>query len=191
MKLIVGLGNPGAAYRRTRHNAGFMVLDRLASKVQAQDTGRRCRALTTEAAIEGYKITLAKPLTYMNLSGEAVGCLARLLSVAPGDILVIYDDMDLPFGKLRLRSQGGSGGHKGLASIIATLGTEAVPRLRIGIGKAGDAVSHVLGEFSPEEEAVLDEVLETCVEAVITACRDGLQQAMNRYNNWQVRGSNQ
>ena len=184
MRLVVGLGNPGAAYERTRHNIGFMVLERLAGALKAQETGVRCRALTAEAAIGGRRVTLVRPLTYMNLSGEAVGCLARLWSVAPAEMLVVYDDMDLPFGKLRLRPCGGSGGHKGLASVIANLGTEAVPRLRVGIGKGEDAVSHVLGRFSPAEEAVLDEILETCVQAVTAVCEEGLERAMSRYNNW-------
>ncbi|MGE5620667.1 MAG: aminoacyl-tRNA hydrolase [Sphingomonadaceae bacterium] len=184
MKLVIGLGNPGSRYAATRHNVGFMALDRLARKHGASITKRQCNALTALATVSGQRVCLAKPQTYMNLSGESVACLARFYRIAPEDILVIYDDRDLPVGKLRLRERGSAGGHRGMQSIIATLGTSDFPRLRIGIGRPSemDAVDHVLGQFSAEERSVMDEALDRAVEAVEVALGEGLEAAMNRFN---------
>lgn len=180
--LVVGLGNPGGTYARTRHNVGFMVIDQLARMFRVSVSRRQGEALTGEISVRGRRVLLAKPQTYMNLSGHAVGALAGLRRLVPEEILVISDDMDLPFGRLRLRPGGGAGGHRGLASIIETLGTDRFPRLRVGIGRGPEAVEHVLGGFAPAEEAVLDRVLEAAAQAVLTACADGLDRAMNLYN---------
>ena len=185
MKLVVGLGNPGAKYRLTRHNVGFMVVDRLAVTAGAAVTRKHCSSLVGEGHWGEVKVVLAKPQTYMNLSGMAVSSLMNYYRVAPADLLVVCDDLDLPFGRIRLRPKGSSGGHRGLASIIAALGRSDFPRLRVGIGKAGEAVGHVLGRFAAAEEPALAEILETAAAAAVMACRDGLDRAMNRYNGWQ------
>ncbi|MDI6907263.1 MAG: aminoacyl-tRNA hydrolase [Thermoanaerobacterales bacterium] len=184
--LVVGLGNPGGAYVRTRHNVGFMVIDQLARMLRVSVSRRQGEALTGEAAVRGRRVLLAKPQTYMNLSGNAVGALSRRLRLLPEEILVVSDDMDLPFGRLRLRPGGGAGGHRGLVSIIEALGTDRFPRLRVGIGRGEEAVGHVLGGFTPAEDAVLDRVLETAARAVLTVCADGLDRAMNLFNRWGI-----
>ncbi|MEW6457722.1 MAG: aminoacyl-tRNA hydrolase [Bacillota bacterium] len=186
MKLIVGLGNPGAKYRFTRHNAGFMVVDRLAGAAGTTVNRRRCFSLVGEGRLNGVRVVLAKPQTYMNLSGLAVSDLFRHYRVGPADLLVICDDLDLEFGRIRLRPKGGSGGHRGLASIIAALGSSEFPRLRVGIGKAEEASAHVLGEFAPEDQSGLEEILSTAALAAACACREGLDEAMNRFNGWRL-----
>lgn len=179
------MGNPGEKYRLTRHNVGFMVIDRLVPAVGAPVTRKHCFSLVGEGALDGVKVVLAKPQTYMNLSGLAVSSLTAYYRVAPTDLLVVCDDLDLPFGRIRLRPKGGSGGHRGLASVIASLGRSDFPRLRVGIGKTGEAVDHVLGHFAAAEEAVLPQILETAAAAAVAVCRDGLERAMNRFNAWQ------
>ncbi|MEW5761843.1 MAG: aminoacyl-tRNA hydrolase [Bacillota bacterium] len=187
-KLLVGLGNPGPAYAGTRHNVGFMVIDALARLLRAEVRRKECRALVGEAAADARTLILAKPQTYVNLSGEAVRALAQKYAVAPGEILVVYDDMDLPLGCLRLRPAGGAGGHRGMLSIIAALGTEAFPRLRVGIGRGEDAVAHVLGRFAPEEEPVVGKVIDAAARAALLAATAGIDKAMNTYNNWRPCG---
>lgn len=183
--LIVGLGNPGPQYARNRHNVGFQVLDRLAARHGLSFSRTMHRALVAEGRIEGRRVLLAKPLTYMNNSGEAVGALVRYFNIPLEQVLVVYDDMDLPPGTIRLRPKGGSGGQRGVQSIIHHLGTEAFPRLRIGIGRPPermDAAAYVLQNFSPDEETIMEEVRERAVDAIETWLRDGLQTAMNRFN---------
>jgi PTH1 family peptidyl-tRNA hydrolase len=187
MRLVVGLGNPGEKYRFTRHNVGFMVVDRLSSAVGAPVTGKRGFSLVGEGFLGGEKVVLAKPQTYMNLSGMAVSGLIRYYRAAPADLLVVCDDLDLPFGRIRLRAKGGSGGHRGLESIIAALGSSDFPRLRVGIGKAGEAADHVLGQFPAADEPALAEILEAAAAAVTVTCLEGLERAMNRFNSWQLR----
>ena len=184
MKLVVGLGNPGARYANTRHNVGFMVLDRLARRRGVEITKRQCNALTGLGSITGHKVCLAKPQTFMNLSGEAVACLARFYKVSPRDLLVVYDERDLPVGRIRLRERGSAGGHRGVQSIIAMLGTSDFPRLRIGIGRPEgmEAVEHVLGSFSAEERPIIEEALNRAVDAVEVALSEGMEAAMNRFN---------
>jgi len=184
VKLVVGLGNPGARYASTRHNVGFMVVDRLAHRSRVAVTKRQCNALTAVANIAGEKVCLAKPQTYMNLSGEAVGCLLRYYKLSPADLVVIYDERDLPLGKNRIREKGSAGGHRGMESIIGVLGTADFPRLRIGIGRPAEtnAVEHVLGSFSPEERSVVEESIDRSVEAVETLLREGTAAAMNKFN---------
>ena len=186
LKIVAGLGNPGTAYARTPHNVGFEVLDLLASRLQgAWRQQARLKACLARVRADGAELLLAKPQTYMNLSGEAVGALARFQRVEPAAVLAVVDDIDLPWGKLRLRAQGSDGGHNGLHSLIQHLGTDAFPRLRIGVGRPGgpaDVVGHVLGRFTAEEKAGLASLLERATVCVSTACRSGLAAAMNEFN---------
>jgi PTH1 family peptidyl-tRNA hydrolase len=183
-KLIVGLGNPGRQYARNRHNVGFQCLDRLAQAHGLLFGNRRARASLASGKTSGVRVVLAKPRTYMNLSGQAVGPLVRFYKLSLDDILVIYDDLDLPLGTIRLRPEGGSGGHKGMRSIIEALGSQAFPRLRVGIGRppGNDAVSYVLKDFTADEQITLESVYEKVVAAVELFLREGIEAAMNTYN---------
>jgi len=186
MKLVVGLGNPGLQYAATRHNIGFMVIDRLAARLGAGAAKHMHHSLVQQAAVAGEKILLAKPQTYMNASGEAVAALLRWYRLPLFDLLVISDDMDLPVGRLRLRKTGGHGGHNGLRSIIELVGGRDFTRLRVGIGRPADCrhdpVDWVLGRFTPEEMELIAPALDAAAEAVETAVAEGIDAAMNRYN---------
>jgi len=184
LRLIVGLGNPGAEYVGTRHNVGFEVIDRLARRHRIDVRRRTLRSVLGDGFIEGRKVILARPMTYMNRSGEAVAAIARMHKIPPEAILVIVDDLALPIGKLRLRLKGSSGGHNGLESIRRHLGTEAYPRIRIGVGAAqpGKMVDHVLGRFRPNEREAIAEALERAADAVETVLRENFEKAMNLYN---------
>lgn len=184
MKLIVGLGNPGPQYAHHRHNVGYRVVDSLAQAQGLAFTRRQCRALVTSGDFAGHRVLLAKPLTFMNLSGQAVGPLMRFYKLSPSDLLVIYDDLDLPLGRIRVRPEGGSGGHKGMQSIIEQLGTEQFARVRIGIGRpaSGDPVAYVLQDFSPDEEAIIARALDRACSAVLVWLQEGIEAAMNRFN---------
>jgi len=183
-KLIIGLGNPGRKYAGNRHNVGFQCLDRLAEAWDLSFSRRKHKALLAQGEIAGLKAILAKPQTFMNLSGQAVERLARFYKVPPESILVIYDDLDLPLGKIRLRPEGGSGGHKGMNSIIEHLGTDGFPRLRVGIGRPthSDPVDYVLDDFAPDEQIAIEEAYERAVSAVELWLAEGIVAAMNRYN---------
>ena len=185
--LIVGLGNPGPKYARTRHNAGFRVVERLAKRWQVSwgmDEKFNSRLANAEHA--GRKVLLCEPQTYMNRSGAAVGKLADYFRVPPGQLLVVVDDADLPLGEIRLRPQGSSGGHHGLESIEQRLGTRAYARLRIGIGRTASAVreitNHVLGQFSAEEAALLRKILDRAGDQVECWLREGIARAMSQFN---------
>ncbi len=186
--LLVGLGNPGQKYVFSRHNVGFWVIDELADRSRASLEEIKYQACFTPAPIAGVDVVLAKPLTYMNRSGIAVGSLMRRFSLRPEKVLVIYDDMDLPLGKMRLRPAGGSGGHRGMASVITALGSEAVPRLRLGIGRQEgeqgkeNNPAYVLSSFAPEEEEIMGETVAKAADAVEVFLAEGIQAAMNRYN---------
>lgn len=183
--LIVGLGNPGRQYRSNRHNVGFMLLDRLAEKLGASFSRVERRALVAHATYLEQRLVLAKPQTFMNLSGQAVSSLARFYKIPLENLLVAYDDVDLPLGTLRLRPAGGAGGQKGMQSIIDTLGTQDFPRLRIGIDRPPgrmDAAAYVLQDFSRSQVDFLPEILERGVEAVLTCLREGLPKAMTLFN---------
>ena len=186
--LIVGLGNPGPEYAGTRHNAGFMVIDRLLAGFQAGRFEERHTASSSVWAgkFRGRALLLQKPLTFMNLSGQAVALLARRSGIQPESILVISDDLDLPVGRLRLRNGGADGGHNGLKSIIAELGSSSFRRLRIGIGrpKPGETVDYVLSKFEGEEERRFEASLAAAAEAVRTVLTGGMARAMNRFNAW-------
>jgi PTH1 family peptidyl-tRNA hydrolase len=183
-KLIVGLGNPGRTYAHNRHNVGFQCLDRLAQDHGLSFTQRRGKASLALGKIADVGVVLARPLTYMNLSGLAVRPLVSFYKLSLEDILVIYDDLDLPLGTTRLRPEGGSGGHKGMHSIIEALGSQAFPRLRVGIGRppGNDAVSYVLSDFTADEQITLESVYERVVAAVELFLREGIEAAMNTYN---------
>lgn len=185
MYLIAGLGNPGREYQTSRHNIGFMLVSHLAEKLGAAFTRVQSKALVTKSDFEGSRLILAKPQTYMNLSGQAVGSLVKFYKVELENLLVVYDDVDLPFGRLRMRPSGGSAGQKGMQSIIDQLGTQDIPRMRMGIGRppgSKGAASYVLRDFSGEDADFLPTVLDRGVEAVLTYIREDLTTAMNLYN---------
>jgi PTH1 family peptidyl-tRNA hydrolase len=187
MRLIVGLGNPGAEYEWTRHNLGFLLIDKLAAAANAAVKRRECRSLVGSATIEGERARLVKPQTFMNLSGEAVACMLAKSEIAdPGkSLIVISDDLALPFGTIRLRARGSAGGHNGLKSIIAAIGTNEFVRLRIGIQPehpVSDAKAFVLEHFRKSERPEVEEILERSAEAVSTLLRDGITKAMTIYN---------
>ncbi len=185
MRLIVGLGNPGDRYASTRHNIGFMALDRIAQAYGIAVGKKGFQSLHGSGKVGECKVILVKPQTFMNRSGEAVGEVAAYFRISPCDILVIYDDIDLPFGRLRVRGGGGSGGQRGMASIIATLGTDEFPRVRVGIGRpeGGDVSGYVLSPFNGDERKVLDTVVERVADAVETFCVSGVIEAMDRFND--------
>ena len=182
--LIVGLGNPGKKYQETRHNVGFRVLDRLAEKYQARFKRARAAADLAQVRHEKGLVLLAKPMTFMNNSGLAVVELVNYYKVDLPNLLVVYDDADLPLGRLRLRAQGSSGGHKGLASVISHLQSQSFPRLRLGIQseEKDDMVDFVLSPFSKKERPEAELMIEKAVDAVELFLRLGLDQAMNRVN---------
>lgn len=183
MKLIIGLGNPGRSYASDRHNVGFRCINRFARRHGIAVRKRRGKAKLGMGEVGGVQVVVAKPQTYMNLSGQAVGQLVREFGVAVGDVVVVYDDLDLPLGKLRIRERGGSGGHKGVASIIERLGSEEFPRIRVGIGRPqGDVVSYVLSEFTLEERRVVTEVVGRVSDVIGSILTEGVEAAMNRYN---------
>jgi PTH1 family peptidyl-tRNA hydrolase len=184
--LIVGLGNPGREYRQNRHNAGFMLLDRLSARHKLPAfTKRQGQALISSGVLLGVPVILAKPQTYMNLSGQAVSALTRFYQIPLEQLLVAVDEIDLPLGTLRLRPEGGSAGHNGMNSIIEQLGTEVFPRLRIGVGRPSGskaAAGYVLRDFKGEDAQEFDLVLDRAADAIECWLRDGLVTAMNRYN---------
>lgn len=184
MKLIVGLGNPGSRYRTTRHNLGFMVIDGLAERWKIGVGGRRHEAELGTGDVAGIRTVLAKPQTFMNASGESVAKLRRLYRLDPVDILAIYDDLDLPLGKVRLRGDGGAGGHNGVASLISVLG-KGFPRLRIGIGRppgGADPVGFVLEAFSSDELPTVREAIDRAADGAESWLREGLEATMNTIN---------
>lgn len=183
VKIIVGLGNPGPEYAATRHNIGFMVVDRLKRELHATETRKRFRAEIAEAFVGGEKLVLLKPQTYMNLSGISAREAAQWYKAALEDILVVVDDIELPFGASRMRSGGSSGGHNGLKSIAAELGSDQYPRLRLGVGRGtGDARRQVLSRFSKDEEQDLHDFIATGAECVLLWRAEGITTAMNRCN---------
>ena len=181
--LIVGLGNPGPRYAGTRHNVGFRCIDLLSERSGVRLNDKRKHAVIGQGVIAGRPVVLAKPRTFVNASGLAVQYAATRFGARPANILVVLDDMDLPPGQMRLRASGGSGGHNGLNSINAELGTTEYPRLRIGIGRpAGNAIAHVLGPLSGEEESALSETLAQALELIEVWVEHGVQRAMNLFN---------
>jgi PTH1 family peptidyl-tRNA hydrolase len=191
MKLVVGLGNPGPKYEGTRHNVGFATVDLLAKRHGAawEAAPRGIEALIAHWRAEG--VVLAKPLTFMNNSGSAVQALLQFYKIAAPDSLVVFDEVQLETGRLRVRPDGSSGGHNGLKSVIASLGTEQVPRLRIGVGRGDgrrDLADHVLARFDPEERETIADAIERAADAAEAFVTDGPAEAMNRYNRKQESG---
>jgi len=186
VKLIVGLGNPGIEYQFTPHNMGFLAVDRIANEYGVKVVNRHCRALTARAVIGGQEVLLAKPETFMNLSGVAVRELLMKYGAEPGqDLVVIYDELDLDFGSIRIRPDGRSAGHNGMESIIGALGTQEFTRVRLGIAPPHPVKSgseYVLTPFRRSQEPVLAEVLDTALEAVKVILAEGVSAAMNRFN---------
>ena len=184
MKIVVGLGNPGARYKDTRHNIGFQVLDELARRWRSETWKRRFEAEVSEHRAGG-PVLLVKPQTFMNLSGEAVREAAKFYKVDPQDIIAIHDDLDLPAGRLRIRERGGAGGHKGIQSMIVQLGTDAFVRVKFGIGRPPaewDTADYVLGRFSPEEQPSISQTIGLAADAVEAILAEGTSAAMNRFN---------
>lgn len=183
--LIVGLGNPGREYKENRHNFGFMLIDRLSVRLNARMSRVQAKALVGSVTYEGDKIILAKPQTYMNLSGQSIQGLARFYKLPLENMIVAYDDLDLPFGTIRIRPGGGPGGQKGIASAIERLGSNGFPRLRLGIGRPPgrmEAKAYVLQDFSKNDQVLLSEILDHAADAVLTFITDGLNTAMNKFN---------
>jgi PTH1 family peptidyl-tRNA hydrolase len=193
LKLIVGLGNPGKTYAHNRHNVGFRCLNYLAKLHSIPVKKHQCRSQVGIGKIAGIEVLLAKPKTFVNLSGEAVGRLAQKYKIAVNDLIVIYDDLDLPLGKLRLRAGGSAGGHKGINSIISALGSKDFPRIKVGIGRPtkedGTAITdedvivgYVLSNFTPQEEAAIKPTIVTAAEAIHCILTEGIVAAMNKFN---------
>ncbi|MBQ7255148.1 MAG: aminoacyl-tRNA hydrolase [Oscillospiraceae bacterium] len=184
--LIVGLGNPGSQYDRTRHNAGFLALDRLAEQLGAKVNRVRFRAMTAQATIGGEKVLLMKPQTFMNASGLSVQPAAAFYKIPPERILVLFDDISLPPGKVRIRAEGSAGGHNGLKSIISALGSQAFPRVKIGVGEKPhpdyDLKDWVLSKPSAQESKLIDSALDHAVSAVEVILKDGCAAAASKFN---------
>ena len=185
MKLVIGLGNPGSEYRDTRHNMGFMVVDALAAGSRKRIEKPEAKALTLATRLADQDVILAKPQTYMNLSGEAVVRLLEKYELAPADLIVIYDDIDLPFGTIRIRERGGSGGHKGIQSIIDALATKEFTRIRLGIREReqiGDTKDYVLAEVDASMRSERDELIAHAARALNVLLKEGTAKAMSLYN---------
>ena len=186
MKLIVGLGNPGVEYQFTPHNLGFLAVDRIAEQCGVRVNNRNCRAQTARARIGETEVVLAKPETFMNLSGQSVRELVQEYQAQPEqDLVLLYDELDLPFGTLRIRPRGRSAGHNGVESVIDALGTQEFVRIRMGVGPdhpVGDGARYVLSQFRKSQYPVIDQVLDTAAEAVKVILAEGVQAAMNRFN---------
>ena len=185
MYLIVGLGNPGREYEHTRHNAGFYAIDVLAGKLGADVKEKKHKGLCGKGMIAGEKVILLKPQTFMNLSGESVRAAADFYKIDAEHMIVLYDDIDLDVGKLRVRAKGSAGGHNGIKNIIAHMGTQEFPRVRIGVGAKPDRMDladYVLGRFSQVERPVMEDAFEEAAEAAIAVVEDGIDAAMNRFN---------
>ena len=185
MRLIVGLGNPGPRYRVTRHNVGFRCADLLAHKWGIGLSERRAKAVLGQGKHLGQDVVLAKPRTFMNYSGEAVAYLLTRFTAVPSDLVVIYDDIALPAGKLRVRPDGSAGGHNGIKSVIDTVKTQAFPRIRVGVGQpplGQDQISYVLGHFSSDEAPLVSEAVSRVAEVLDCLLQDGIDVAMNHFN---------
>lgn len=186
MWLIVGLGNPGEEYVKTRHNVGFRVVDAVADRYGLRFSDKRSSSRIAEGLVAGRRVVLAKPFTYMNESGRAIVGLRQWYKIDPAnELLVVYDDLDLPFGALRLRERGSAGTHNGMRSVVAQLGSQQFPRLRVGIDPTPtgwNTANYVLSRFSREQEAEMPPLLAAAADAVEVVLRDGLTAAMNRYN---------
>ncbi len=185
MKLLVGLGNPGDRYAGSRHNAGFLVASRVAERHRISLKKKGYQGIYGVGRVAGEETTILLPQTFMNRSGGSVNAAGRSLGVAPGDLIVIHDDLDLPMGRIRVRPEGGHGGHNGLRDIIAVFGRKDFVRLKVGIGRPerGDVTNYVLGRFYAGEQKLLPQLLDLAAEAVEMILTDGINAAMNKFNN--------
>lgn len=186
MKIIVGLGNPGAEYANTPHSIGFEAVDAIAAEIGASwEAKRQFKCLMARGTFAGHPVMLVKPQTYMNLSGESVAPVVKYHNAMPADLLVIQDDIDLPVGKMRIRTSGSCGGHNGIRNIIERLGTPGFTRLKLGVGKdRANVVAHVLGKFDPATRAIMDKVVAESVKAAALVLRQGPDRAMNQFNGF-------
>lgn len=193
MKLIVGLGNPGRGYANNHHNIGFVCLNYFAKKQGIRFDKKQGRARIGTGEVAGSKVIMARPQTYMNLSGQSVSLLVKKFNVSLNDLLTIHDDLDLPMGKIRIRQGGSSGGHKGVGSIITELGSQNFTRIRVGIGRPvknegstepneAEIINYVLSDFTPDEKQTINQVIPTVSEAILCLLTEGLTAAMNKYN---------
>lgn len=187
MFLIVGLGNPGKEYDKTRHNIGFECIDYLSNKYNIELNRIKFKGIYGEGFINNKKVILLKPTTFMNLSGESIREVVNFYKLNPEEVIVIYDDISLEVGRVRIREKGSAGGHNGIKSIIQNLSTDVFPRIKVGVGQPkGDLVSHVLGKFSKEEEEILKESVEASTKAIEIIVREDTKEAMNRLNGFKA-----
>ena len=193
MKIIVGLGNPGAQYANTPHSVGFEAVDAIAAEIGATwEAKRQFNCLMAKGTFAGLPVMLVKPQTYMNLSGDSVAPVVKYHNATAADLLVIQDDIDLPVGRMRIRKNGSCGGHNGIRNIIERLGTQDFVRLKLGVGKdKSDVIAHVLGKFDPTTRKTIDLVVAEAVKAAAAILRDGPDRAMNAYNGWDANGGAQ
>lgn len=185
LKLFVGLGNPGSKYDKTRHNIGFDVIDRLSTELEIKLDQTKFKGIYGMGNVNGEKVVLLKPLTYMNLSGESIGAVMDYFKIPIEDIVVIYDDLDLPVGRIRLRQKGSPGGHNGIKSTVAHVGTQVFNRIRVGIDRPSNGMSvsnYVLGRFTQEEQETMDKVIDTCVQACKESIKKPFLEVMNQFN---------
>lgn len=183
--LLIGLGNPGREYANTRHNFGFMAIDRLAVRLNARGMKVQSKAIVMDSKYEDHKLILAKPQTYMNLSGQSVQGLAHFYKIPNENLMILSDDLDLPFGTIRIRASGGPGGQRGLSSILEKLGTKDIPRMRLGIGRPPgrmDPADYVLQNFSRDDLKSISELLDRAADAALEFVTNGLTAAMNKFN---------
>jgi PTH1 family peptidyl-tRNA hydrolase len=189
IRLIVGLGNPGDAYQKTRHNAGFMVIEEVAARFAISLVRQKFKTLYGAGSLDSIDVILAKPMSFMNCSGPPVKRLADYFRIKSEDVLVIHDDIDLAFGRLKIKYKGGHAGHKGVMSLMEAFGKGDFTRLRIGVGRSAEGISvsdYVLGKFSSEEKKILTEIIATARDAVVTIICEGVKKGMNRYNNTRI-----
>ncbi|WP_061996332.1 aminoacyl-tRNA hydrolase [Clostridium sp. ATCC 25772] len=187
MYLVVGLGNPGDKYDKTRHNVGFDIIDLFANEYNIDVNRQKFKGMYGETNINGEKIILLKPQTFMNLSGESVREVCDFYKIPNDNVIVIYDDISLEVGNIRIRPKGSAGGHNGIKNIIAHLGTDIFPRIKIGVGgPAGDLVNHVLGKFSKEERELLEKTFKPAIDAVETIISQNTAEAMNKFNGFKA-----
>ncbi len=194
MKIFVGLGNPTPEYAATKHNVGFMLADKLAEKISAENWREKFNALVAESFLDGEKILIVKPQTFMNLSGEAVAPIVNFYKIDAANLIVAHDDMDLPLGMIRLRPKGSSGGHRGVESIIQHLGTQNFPRVRIGVGRPPENWTvnhHVLSPFTQEDAEKISAAIGELVPAVLCIFKEGINNAMNKFNPRKVKAHEQ
>lgn len=186
MKVIVGLGNPGAQYANTPHSVGFEVVDAIAAELGLEwETKKAFSCLMAKGVFAGMPVLLVKPQTYMNLSGDSVAPVVKYHNATTADLIVVQDDIDIPLGRIRIRKNGSCGGHNGIRNIIERLGSQSFIRLKVGVGKdKSNVIGHVLGKFDPASRATVDKVVLASVQAVASILRDGADKAMNVYNGW-------